>query len=278
MFLILQFYYNKNKDSKRLPHFYDETLEPRKDLFMKLKWIHTVFAALYLSLFSCCTTAFAASFGGRIDNVQADTIKGWAWDASSPDSVIDIELTISKVSDQSTVLTQTASADQYRADLESDGKGNGNHGFAVAISWASMEDAEYCIQVSAGGILLPGTLYYQAGTYSTVPSSVSSQLSGEGETATYLGSFQTTAYCPCRICSEGWGRRTSTGHAAVSNHTVAVDPKVIPYGSRLLINGVVYTAEDRGGAVRGNHIDIFFDTHAETNVYGTRNAEVYLLS
>ena len=63
-----------------------------------------------------------------------------------------------------------------------------------------------------------------------------------------------------------------------SNHTVAVDPRVIPYGSKLLINGVVYTAEDKGGAVRGNHIDIFFDTHGETRMYGTQSADVYLLS
>jgi len=44
-----------------------------------------------------------------------------------------------------------------------------------------------------------------------------------------------------------------------------------------MINGVVYTAEDRGGAVRGNHIDIFFNTHAETRQHGTQSAEVYLV-
>ena len=75
-----------------------------------------------------------------------------------------------------------------------------------------------------------------------------------------------------------WGRHTSTGTIASSNHTGAVDPRVIPYGSKILINGVVYTAEDKGGAVRGNHIDIFFDTHGETRMYGTQSADVYLLS
>lgn len=64
------------------------------------------------------------------------------------------------------------------------------------------------------------------------------------------------------------------GHAG---HTIAVDPRVIPYGSKVMINGVVYTAEDRGGAVRGNHIDIFFNTHAETRQHGTQSAEVYLV-
>ena len=64
---------------------------------------------------------------------------------------------------------------------------------------------------------------------------------------------------------------------ATAGHTIAVDPRVIPYGSKVMINGVVYTAEDRGGAVRGNHIDIFFNTHAETRQHGTQSAEVYLV-
>ncbi len=93
-----------------------------------------------------------------------------------------------------------------------------------------------------------------------------------------LGIFRTTAYCPCYACSEGYGRHTCTGATARSGHTIAVDPRVIPFGSKVLINGVVYTAEDRGGAVRGNHIDIFFDNHAQTWQYGTRTAEVFLLA
>jgi 3D (Asp-Asp-Asp) domain-containing protein len=95
---------------------------------------------------------------------------------------------------------------------------------------------------------------------------------------TSLGSFRTTAYCPCYACSEGYGRHTSTGTIAKSNHTIAVDPRVIPYGSKVMINGTVYTAEDRGGGVKGNHIDIFYDTHAQTRQYGSRNVEVFLLS
>jgi 3D (Asp-Asp-Asp) domain-containing protein len=93
-----------------------------------------------------------------------------------------------------------------------------------------------------------------------------------------LGAFRTTAYCPCYACSEGYGRHTSTGTIAKANHTIAVDPRVIPYGSKVMINGTVYTAEDRGGAVKGHHIDIFYDTHAQTRQYGSRNVEVFLLS
>ena len=93
-----------------------------------------------------------------------------------------------------------------------------------------------------------------------------------------LGIFKTTGYCPCRSCSAGWGRNTSTGAVASSHHTIAVDPRVIPYGTRVMINGVVYIAEDKGGGVKGHHIDIFYDTHAESKNHGTQNVEVFLLA
>jgi 3D (Asp-Asp-Asp) domain-containing protein len=92
-----------------------------------------------------------------------------------------------------------------------------------------------------------------------------------------LGIFKTTAYCPCKGCSEGWGRHTSTGTVATAGRTIAVDPKIIPYGTRLLINGTIYTAEDKGGGVRGNHVDIFYDTHEEAKAHGTQNADVFLV-
>ncbi len=56
---------------------------------------------------------------------------------------------------------------------------------------------------------------------------------------------------------------TSTGARAVAGRTVAVDPRVIPYGTHLLINGHEYIAEDCGGLIKNKHIDIYFNTHNE---------------
>ena len=56
---------------------------------------------------------------------------------------------------------------------------------------------------------------------------------------------------------------TSTGVTATTNHTIAVDPSQIPYGSKVVINGQVYVAEDCGGAIKTNCIDIYVATHAE---------------
>lgn len=86
-----------------------------------------------------------------------------------------------------------------------------------------------------------------------------------------------TAYCPCRGCSGGYGRSTSTGKRARSKHTIAVDPKVFPYGTRIRIENRVYTAEDRGGGVKGKHIDVFFDRHAQVRRFGTKHKKVEVI-
>ena len=91
-----------------------------------------------------------------------------------------------------------------------------------------------------------------------------------------LGVFKLTAYCPCESCSEGYGRSTATGARATAGRTIAVDPRVIPYGSIVRINGHEYRAEDCGGGVKQKHIDIFFDTHAEVSRFGSQSAEVFI--
>lgn len=72
-----------------------------------------------------------------------------------------------------------------------------------------------------------------------------------------------TSYCPCPICCgpKATGR-TFTGHLAEENHTVAVDPRVIPLGSTVFIEGIGWrVAQDIGGAVDGKHVDVFYKTH-----------------
>lgn len=107
-----------------------------------------------------------------------------------------------------------------------------------------------------------------------------------GQTTTSLGQFKLTYYCGCYECNEGYndaqGRPVGAlGTPLQKNHSIAVDPSVIPYGSKVLINGIVYTAEDCGGGVKGNHIDIYMgndaNSHAETERLGVNYAEVYLV-
>ena len=93
-----------------------------------------------------------------------------------------------------------------------------------------------------------------------------------------LGVFRITHYCPCSICCGPWANGiTSTGRTAVTNHTIAVDPTQIPYGSKVVINGQVYVAEDCGGAIKQNCIDIYVATHEEGESKGVFYTEVYLI-
>ena len=85
-------------------------------------------------------------------------------------------------------------------------------------------------------------------------------------------------YCPCSICCGPWANGvTSTGVTATTNRTIAVDPTQIPYGSKVVINGQVYVAEDCGGAIKHNCIDIYVATHQEGEDKGVYYTDVYLL-
>ena len=90
-----------------------------------------------------------------------------------------------------------------------------------------------------------------------------------------LEDVKLTAYC-CEpwhhICNDGNPSVTATGTAPTPGRTVAVDPKVIPYGSEVIIDGHTYIAEDCGGSIKGNKIDICFETHQEAIEFGVRYA------
>lgn len=73
------------------------------------------------------------------------------------------------------------------------------------------------------------------------------------------------------------GNRTATGikpHRGV----VAVDPKVIPLGTKLYIEGYGYaTAADVGSSIKGNRVDVFVDSEKEARLWGRRTVKVYIL-
>lgn len=96
-------------------------------------------------------------------------------------------------------------------------------------------------------------------------------------TKTSLGRYRLTGYCPCEKCCGVNTGITASGTKATAGRTIGVNTSDIPYGSIIEINGQQYIAEDTGGAIGHNHIDIFFDTHEEAIAFGTQHAEVYLL-
>lgn len=101
----------------------------------------------------------------------------------------------------------------------------------------------------------------------------------EGEIE-YMGQFMISAYCRenyPHICNNGDATVTATGTVPTSGRTIAVDPTIIPLGSEVSIGGNLYVAEDTGGAIRGNRIDICFDTHYEALQFGIQYKNVFIV-
>ena len=74
------------------------------------------------------------------------------------------------------------------------------------------------------------------------------------------------------------GGTTATGTKARWG-TIAVDPRIIPYGARVYIPqfNMVFTAEDCGGGIKGNKIDIYMNSSSECYNWGKRNIDIYII-
>lgn len=94
----------------------------------------------------------------------------------------------------------------------------------------------------------------------------------------YIGQFKISHYCcgPYKhICGDGKGL-TRTG-IPVHPGLISVDPNVIPLGSIVMIDGTEYIAEDTGGMIKGNKIDMAVQTHQEALNLGVYYTDVYLV-
>ena len=81
--------------------------------------------------------------------------------------------------------------------------------------------------------------------------------------------YKITAYCSCSKCCGKATGRTASGTQATAGRTVAA-PSKFAFGTKLNIGGQIYTVEDRGGAIKGNRIDIYVDSHSAALQWGVR--------
>ena len=90
-----------------------------------------------------------------------------------------------------------------------------------------------------------------------------------------LGIFEATAYTD-DVQSQGkWVGQTTTGRKPQVG-VIAVDPKVIPLNTKLYVEGYgECVAGDTGGLIKGNIIDLFFDTRDEVNKWGRKQVKVW---
>ena len=308
--------------------------------------IATLGAALVLSAFAAFP-AFAISHMGHLDTVSDKMITGWAWDSTSPNTAVSVELTVSGESfGQAGSKIFTVSADQSRSDLET-ALGSAAHGFTYEIDWTPFETGTYTVTAAAvsgetktpligthtythtykkeeapivtettvtpaapapeetktpigpgsgsavvkeipagpGSVAVtkpagpgqgPGSSSAKSGTkkYTSKAAGPGAPSYETGEPDEFLGVFEATAYCACDYCSGGH-KKTYAGTIPQPNHTIAADLNLFPLGTKLLIDGIVYTVEDKGSNVVNEHVDIFFATHEEAYAFGRKNVKVY---
>ena len=104
------------------------------------------------------------------------------------------------------------------------------------------------------------------------PSSKVTETEPEGHTVPgrSYGTFKISAYCGCEACSGGH-LYTYSGAVPKEDHTISADLGLqFPLGTKLLIDGIIYTVEDKGSGVVENHLDIYFDTHKKPWITGSR--------
>ena len=96
----------------------------------------------------------------------------------------------------------------------------------------------------------------------------------DGHTYSKAISVNATAYTPY---DAGCNGITATGMRA-GKGVVAVDPRVIPLGSKVYVPGYgVAIAADTGGAIKGNRLDVCYNTLSEAYGWGRKNVTVYVL-
>lgn len=116
----------------------------------------------------------------------------------------------------------------------------------------------------------------QSSAQTAQTSNQSSSQAASGNT-TYLGRFTITGYCGCSKCCGQWASTpvtTASGALAQEGTTVAMGG--VAFGTKLLINGHVYTVQDRGTSY--GHVDIYCESHSTALAVGLQYADVYMVN
>lgn len=130
-----------------------------------------------------------------------------------------------------------------------------------------------CLEQGWTAILYNNQVKFVSTKYTTLKTDY--QQNKEKYSKTYLGQFTITHYCSCSKCCGKWaGGNTASGTKPVAGKTVACGS--LPFGTKVEVNGHVYTVEDRG--VNGNWIDIYCDSHSEALNRGMYTTSVYLVN
>ena len=128
-----------------------------------------------------------------------------------------------------------------------------------------------------------GVVYAKAGARITVLSATVTEVDNSGAPG-QSGQWQTvpmcvTAYCPCEKCCGKYSNgQTACGHKIRPGDAFVAADKEYSFGTEIIIPGYENAEPvkvlDRGGAIRGNRLDVFFGSHEEALKWGVRHLDV----
>ena len=129
-----------------------------------------------------------------------------------------------------------------------------------------------------------GVVYAKAGGRITLLSATATKLDNPGPTPLQSGEWQTvqmrvTAYCPCEKCCGKYSNgQTACGHKIRPDDAFVAADKEYSFGTEIIIPGYENAEPvkilDRGGAIRGNRLDVFFGSHEEALKWGVKHLDV----
>ncbi len=239
--------------------------------------------------FSDVSDAYPTDAGAADHRMQEMLEQMAAMDAEYGPVVRDVVTVISSPDRGSGTEQMRMSEMSYLAG-EAESYGNGGGAVQAAPgdgTFITAYDPEYILRAAEQQVLTGVMPAFDRNSLSALRVEIDGAVSGEnfpttnwrrfGTELVDLGTFVLTAYDPCMECCGKTDGITATGTKGKTGRTIAVDPAVIPYGTRVVIGGYVYIAEDTGSAIKGRHIDMFMDTHEIAMQFGKRTGQVYLI-
>ncbi|MDD4586842.1 MAG: 3D domain-containing protein [Heliobacteriaceae bacterium] len=137
------------------------------------------------------------------------------------------------------------------------------------------------LKITKAGPYLPNTSLAWLTRYKTnAPVPAINKLIQDGYRLSAPLEVTATAYDACIQCCGKDDGITKTGVKATAWYTIAVDPTVIPLGTKIFIPalGKVFEAQDTGGKIRGRRVDLFLPDHHMAVAFGRQKLKIYLLA
>jgi 3D (Asp-Asp-Asp) domain-containing protein len=106
---------------------------------------------------------------------------------------------------------------------------------------------------------------------------------GHSDVRMQVYEMRVTAYCPCeKCCGKNSNRKTASGHKIKRGDTFVAADKRYPFGTEFIVPGYNNSKPvkvlDRGFAIRGNQLDVFFDSHQKAKKWGVKYLPVKVLT